>query len=258
MTSLRRLIVEIEEKTPRRAVASASPAWAMRPRQVVRRLAQDDDISVAGPVLRHSRAARRLRHSRYRQEQEPGPSPGDRQPPRHRRGGHRRGPAPRRPRRAACISPAITAPACRPTASPTLIKRAEHDGILADKVGQRPDISPRHAPRAPVAGDRRGAETAPRQRQAGDQGRDQAHVLTQVSKEVGTKTPRARLSPAPSTPCSKLHRGGQLDQAAIAGRSPPAAATRRWWRRLSLMSKVPLDVVERLMGGERPDPVLIL
>jgi uncharacterized protein (DUF2336 family) len=250
---LARLIVEIEEKT--RAELSVRLARVGNaPRQVVRRLAQDDNISVAGPVLRHSERlddfdildiakskgqahllAIANRHGIGEAVTDVILRRGDRDVLRDIAGNH----------------------GARLSANgfSTLIKRAEQDGILADKVGQRPDVSPAML-RELLS---RATDVVQKRLLAGAKPGTKAEIkrtVTEVSKEVGTKTPARDFTRAQHT-VLKLHRGGRLDQASI----QDAATGGRYEEMvagLSLMSKVPLDVVERLMGSERPDPVLIL
>jgi Uncharacterised protein conserved in bacteria (DUF2336) len=81
-------------------------------------------------------------------------------------------------------------------------------------------------------------------------------VLAKVSQEVG-----ARVAPhdyaAARRSVLRLDRAGRLTEATLAlfcseGKYEEAVAT------LAALAKVPIPVVDRLMGAERPDPVLIL
>ena len=136
-----------------------------------------------------------------------------------------------------------------------LVKRAAEDSDLAEKVGLRPDIP---APmfrelltRATVIVRARllASATPEVKAEVGD-------VLNKVAKEVG-----ARIGPRDYTAAQrvilKLHRAGRLNEAALAafcgdGQYEEVVVG------LAALAKVPIDVVDRLMGGERPDPVLIL
>jgi uncharacterized protein (DUF2336 family) len=81
-------------------------------------------------------------------------------------------------------------------------------------------------------------------------------VLTKVAKEVG-----ARVGPRDYSAAQRvilgLDRAGRLNEAALAafcgeGKFEETVVA------LATLAKVPLNVVDRLMGGERPDPALIL
>lgn len=136
-----------------------------------------------------------------------------------------------------------------------LVKRAADDGILAEKVGQRPDIPPpmfrELLTRATaVVHKRLLASAAPEVKaEIGD-------VLAKVSKEVG-----ARVGPRDYTAAQrtvlKLNRAGEMNEAALAafcrgGKYEEAVVG------LAALAKVPIAVADRLMSGNRPDAVLIL
>ena len=81
-------------------------------------------------------------------------------------------------------------------------------------------------------------------------------VLAKVSKEVG-----ARVGPRDYTAAQRvvlgLHRAGSMNETTLAafcgdGKYEEMVAG------LAALAKVPVDVADRLMGGDRPDPVLIL
>jgi uncharacterized protein (DUF2336 family) len=136
-----------------------------------------------------------------------------------------------------------------------LVKRAEEDGILAEKVGRRPDIP------APLFRDlltkattvvhrRLIASATPEVRAA------ICDILAKVSKEVG-----ARVGPRDFTAAQRLvlslSRAKRLDETALAsfcseGKYEETAAA------LAALAKVPIKIADRLMSGARPDPVLIL
>jgi uncharacterized protein (DUF2336 family) len=136
-----------------------------------------------------------------------------------------------------------------------LVKRAEEDGILAEKVGLRPDIP------APLFRDlltkatavvhkRLIASATPEVRSA------ICDVLAKVSQEVG-----ARVGPrdyrAAQRVVLSLEQAGQLDEGALVSFCNEAKYEEVVVA-LATLAKVPLKVVDRLMGGDRPDPVLIL
>ena len=81
-------------------------------------------------------------------------------------------------------------------------------------------------------------------------------VLAKVSKEVGARVGPRDYSAAQRVVLS-LDRAGRMNEAALAafcsdGKYEETVVA------LATLAKVPINVVDRLMGGERPDPVLIL
>lgn len=136
-----------------------------------------------------------------------------------------------------------------------LVKRAEEDGILAEKVGLRPDIP------APLFRDLLTKATAVVHKRLIASANPEVRsaicdVLAKVSQEVG-----ARVGPrdyrAAQRVALSLEQAGQLDETALVsfcneGKYEEVVAA------LATLAKVPLKVVDRLMGGDRPDPVLIL
>jgi len=136
-----------------------------------------------------------------------------------------------------------------------LVKRAENDGVLAEQVGLRPDIPPplfrQLLTRATAVVQKRLIASA-----APDVQADIRRVLAKVSHEVG-----ARVGPRDYRAAQRvvlgLHRAGGMNEAALAafageGKYEETVVA------VAALSKVPIDVADRLMGGERPDPVLIL
>jgi uncharacterized protein (DUF2336 family) len=136
-----------------------------------------------------------------------------------------------------------------------LVKRAESDGILAEKVGLRPDIPPplfrELLTRATAIVHKRLLASA-----TPDVKTEIRRVLDKVSNEVG-----ARVGPrdyrAAQRVVLSLHRAGGMNEAALAA----FAADGKYEETvvaLAALSKVPITVADRLMAGERPDAVLIL
>ncbi len=137
----------------------------------------------------------------------------------------------------------------------TLVKRAEQDGVLAEKVGLRTDIPPRLFRQllmqaSDVVQKRLLAQAKP-ETQA-----EIRRVLAKVTDEVA-----ARASPRNYTAAlaavRALHKERKLSEADIAeyaksGRYEETIAA------LATLCAVPVEVVDRLMAGERADPVLIL
>ncbi len=136
-----------------------------------------------------------------------------------------------------------------------LIERAADDGVLAETIGRRPDIP---APmfrelltRATAVVHERLLALATPERKA-----EIENVLNKVAEEVG-----ARVGPRDYRAAQRavlgLSRAGRMDEAALAtfcidGKYEEAVVA------LAALAKVPINVVDRLMAGERRDPVLIL
>jgi len=136
-----------------------------------------------------------------------------------------------------------------------LVKRAEDDGILAEKVGSRRDIP---APifrellsKATTVVRNRLLATAPL-----DIRTEICRVLTKVAEEVG-----ARVGPRDYRAAQRvvlaLDRAGSLNEAAVAAFSAEGKYEETVVA-LATLAKVPVSVVDRLMGGDQPDAVLIL
>jgi uncharacterized protein (DUF2336 family) len=136
-----------------------------------------------------------------------------------------------------------------------LVKRAEEDGILAEKVGLRPDIPPRLfrdllTKATAVVHRRLIASATPEVRTT------ICDVLAKVSQEVGARVGPRDYSAAQRIVLS-LDRASQLNEAALTsfcaeGKYEETVVA------LAALAKVPLKVADRLMDGDRPDPVLIL
>ena len=137
----------------------------------------------------------------------------------------------------------------------TLVKRAEQDGVLAEKVGLRTDIPPRLFRQllmqaSDVVQKRLLAQAKP-ETQA-----EIRRVLAKVTDEVAA-TASPRNYTAALAAVRALHKERKLTEADIveyakSGRYEETIAA------LATLCAVPVEVVDRLMGGERADPVLIL
>jgi len=136
-----------------------------------------------------------------------------------------------------------------------LVKRAESDGILAEKVGLRPDIPPQLfrelLARATAIVHKRLLAAATPELKA-----EILRVLQKVSDEVASQVGPRDYRAAQRMVLGLLRAGG-LNEAALAafagdGKYEETVVA------LAALSKVPIDVADRLMAGERPDPVLIL
>lgn len=137
----------------------------------------------------------------------------------------------------------------------TLVKRAEDDSVLAEKVGLRNDIPPRLfrqlLMKATDVVQKRLLAQAKPETQA-----EIRRVLAKVTDEVAAKAQPRNYADALAT-VRALHKERKLTEADIAeyardGRYEETIAA------LATLCSVPVDVVDRLMSGERADPVLIL
>ena len=137
----------------------------------------------------------------------------------------------------------------------TLVRRAEQDGVLAEKVGMRTDIPPRFFRRLLI----QASDVVQNRLLAKAKPETQAEIrciLTKVIDEVAVKAAPRDYAAALAV-VRALHEEGRLGEAAIAefakgGKSEETIAA------LATLCAVPVDVVDRLMNGERLDPVLIL
>ncbi|MGA7390125.1 MAG: DUF2336 domain-containing protein, partial [Pseudolabrys sp.] len=137
----------------------------------------------------------------------------------------------------------------------TLVKRAQQDGVLAEKVGMRTNIPPRLFYQLLM----QASEVVQRRLLAKAKSETQAEIrriLARVTDEVAAK-PAPRNYTAALAAVRALHQRRKLGEADItefakAGKCEETIAA------LSTMCAVPVEVVDRLMNGERADPVLIL
>jgi uncharacterized protein (DUF2336 family) len=137
----------------------------------------------------------------------------------------------------------------------TLVKRAEQDGVLAEKVGQRTDIPPRLfrtllMQASDVVQKRLLAQARP-ETQA-----EIRKILARVTDEVGARAAPRNYTAALAA-VRQMHKEGKLTEAEIvafaeAGKYEETIAA------LATLCAVPVEIVDRLMNGERADPVLIL
>jgi uncharacterized protein (DUF2336 family) len=137
----------------------------------------------------------------------------------------------------------------------TLVQRAENDGDLAERVGQRADIPP-HLFRdllmraTAVVQERLLASAKPETRA------EIQRVLDKISSEFGQSAPAYDYTAARRR-LLELHRNGSLREADLAG----FANDKKFEETvvaLSMLCGVPIETADRLMAGDRPDPVLIL
>jgi uncharacterized protein (DUF2336 family) len=136
-----------------------------------------------------------------------------------------------------------------------LVRRAEQDGLLAEKVGMRTDIPPRLFRQLLI----QASDVVQKRLLAKAKPETQIEIrriLAQVTDEVAAKAaPRNYTSALAAV--RALHRERKLGEADIAefakrGKYEETIAS------LATLCAVPVEVVDRLMNGERADPVLIL
>jgi uncharacterized protein (DUF2336 family) len=248
------LIVEIETRTLAEIARRLAPV-SNAPLKVIRRLARDDDITVAGPVLLQSRrlddtdlvdiakskSQVHLLAISGRAEVGPvltdvllGRGDGD------------------------VLRNVARNPGARFSEAgySVLVKRAGKDEALAEKVGQRADIPPQLLRNLLV----QATETVQKRLLASARPDKQAEIkriLAEVSREIGAKIPAGRDYSDAQRTVLAMHQAGRLGEPQLlefakAGRYEETIAT------LSALCAVPIEVIDRLMGGDRADPVLIL
>jgi uncharacterized protein (DUF2336 family) len=246
------LIEEIEAKALAELARRIAPV-PNAPAEVVRTLAKNDDIKIAGPVLKQARLKDPdLKHIAETKSQahllamstrlgigealaEILVTRGDRAVAR----------AIATNRQAKLSENAFTA----------LVRRAEQDGVLAEKVGLRTDIPPRLfrqlLMQASDVVQKRLLVQARPETQA-----EIRRIMQKVTEEVAAKAaPRNYASALAAV--RALHEERKLTEADIAeyaesGKYEETIAA------LATVCGVPVEVVDRLMSGDRADPVLIL
>src|SRR3984885_346490 len=237
------LIKEIENKA-RAELANRLAPVANAPLKLMRALANDDDIAVAGPVLK---LASRLQEADLVDLANT------------KSQAHLQAICARQ-----VLGEAVTEVLIRrgdrdarlsESSFFRLIKHAETGGLLAEKVGLRPDIPPQMfgelLTKATAVVHKRLLASAPPELKA-----DIQRVLDKVSSEVGKRVGPRDYRAAQRVVLS-LHRAGAMDEAALAA----FAGDGKWEETvaaLAALSKVPIGGADRLMTSERPDPVLIL
>jgi uncharacterized protein (DUF2336 family) len=137
----------------------------------------------------------------------------------------------------------------------TLVKRAAQDGVLAEKVGLRTDIPPRLfrellSKATDIVQKRLLAQAKP-ETQA-----EIRRILAKVREEMAARAAPRNYTAALAA-VRALHSERKLTEADIAeyarsGRYEETIVA------LATLCAVPVEVVDRLMSGERADPVLIL
>jgi uncharacterized protein (DUF2336 family) len=138
----------------------------------------------------------------------------------------------------------------------SLVRRAQNDGDLAASVAHRADI-PDHLFRELLM---RATEVVQRRLLSAAKPETQAEirrVLAKVSGEVAASVhPKRNFSAAEDT-VRAAAASGTLDETMVAGFAS-AGRYEETVAALAALCDVPLDVIDKMMNGERPDPVLIL
>jgi uncharacterized protein (DUF2336 family) len=248
-----RLIAEIEAKA-RVELSIRLAAVGNAPPRVVRRLAQDDNISVAGPVLQHSGRLEEpdLLDVAKNKSQEHLLAIANRNQIAEtvtdvivRRGDRE------------VVRNVAGNPGARlsETGFSTLVQKAEKDGILAEKVGQRADI-PQPLFRELLAQATQVVQTRLFVAAKPETQAEIRRVLDEISSEVATNA-APRDYAAAQQAVLKMQRAAKLDEAALAtlaseGHYEETVAG------LSVLCKVPIEIIDRLMASKRADPLLIV
>jgi uncharacterized protein (DUF2336 family) len=250
---LGRLIVEIESKARAELSRVLAPVNNAPP-GVVRRLAQDDDITVAGPMLMHSARLQdpdliqvaRTKSQAHLLAISGRPGLGEAVTDVLVRRGDRRVVHTVADNQRARLSE---------TGFSALVKRAERDGILAEKIGLRPDIPARLfrdllMQATEVVRRRLLAHAKPEARA------EIQRVLAKIADEVCAEAAPRDYRQAVNTVLA-LDNAGQLDETCVS-EFAASGSYEETVAALSVLCAVPIDVVDRLMADDRPDPILIL
>ncbi len=250
---LTRLVTEIESKARSELAAQLAPVENAPP-ELMRQFANDDDIAVAGPVLTQSARLRdidlvdvaKTKGQAHLFAISGRPGIGEAVTDvLVRRGGDQVVHSVAGNRTAKLSEGGFSA----------LVQRAHGDSVLAEVVGARPDIPP-HLFRDLLV-----RATAVVQQRLLSQARPETQleiqrVLDKVSDEVAKAAPARDYAAAQKT-VLEMHQGGKLDEAGLVG----FAQDRKFEETvaaLSLLCGVPIEAADRLVAGDRPDPILIL
>jgi uncharacterized protein (DUF2336 family) len=247
-------IVPQTETAARADLAERMSAIANAPPMLIGQLAREDNISVAGPVLRRSPvldervlveiARMKGQDHLLAMTERPklAPSLTDVMVQRGERDVIRR-------------AAANTGAAFSPIGYSALVKRAAKDGVLTLTVGQRQDL-PDRLLKELLTGTvdvvrRRLFDMAEPTRQAAV-----AKAMGEMSGKTGQAEKLRDFTPAQRT-ILMLYRAGDLDEGALLGFAK-AYRYRETVAAMSAMSGVPIAAVDRLMSGDRHDPILII
>jgi uncharacterized protein (DUF2336 family) len=247
-------LVPFTEIPARADLAERLSVLANAPRTLVGQLAREDEISIAGPLLRRSpvvdeqaliEIARMKGQGHLLAMSERPKLSSDVTDVIVRRGDRDV------VRRAAANAGALFSQA----GYSALIKRAGHDGVLALAVGQRADLSDQRL-KDLLAGSidivrRRLFEVVKPGRQAAIK-----QVMSEISGVAERVESRRDFAPAQRAILA-LHRAGELNEGALLGFAK-AHKYEESVAALSAMSGVKIATLDRLIAGDRHDPVLIV
>jgi uncharacterized protein (DUF2336 family) len=247
-------LVPHTELAARADLAERLSILANAPRRLVGQLAREDEIAIAGPLLRRSpvidegaliEIARSKGQGHLLAMAERSALSPDLTDVIVRRGDREA------VRRAAGNTGALFSQ----TGYSTLIKRAGHDGVLTLTVGQRADLSGPQLKEL-LAGSidivrRRLFEVVKPARQA-----DIKHAMAEISGAPERIESRRDFAPAQRTIIA-LHRAGELNEAAVLGFAK-AHKYEESVAALAAMSGVKIATLDRLVSGDRQDPILIV
>ena len=247
-------IVPQTDFSARAEIAERIAAIANGPRTLISQLAREDNIAIAGPVLRRSpvldeqvlvEIARAKGQDHLLAMTERPRLSRDLTDVMVQRG--------ERDviRRAAANAGA----AFSPIGYSALVKRAAKDGVLTITVGQRNDL-PDRLLKELLSGSvdvvrRRLFDMADPARQAAV-----AKAMGEISGKAELPVKQRDFAPAQRT-VLQLYRAGDLDEAALLGFAKAYRYTETV-AALSALSGVPIVAVDRLMAGDRHDPILII
>jgi len=248
-----RLVVEIESKA-RAEMAQVMAPVANAPAELMRKLAHDDDIEVAGPVIAKSTRLQENELVELAQTKSQA---------------HLAALAGRKDIGEAVTdvlvrrgNPEVVRNVADNTSAKlsegsfsTLVKRAEDDSDLAEKVGARSDI-PAHLfrdllVRATTVVQQRLLASAKPETRAEIQ-----RVLDKIAGELSKSAPARDYAPAMRHVLA-MHQTGALGETELA----TFAQEKKFEETvasLALLCGVPTETADRLMAGDRPDPILIL
>jgi uncharacterized protein (DUF2336 family) len=247
-------LVPHTETTARAGLAERLSVLGNAPRALVGQLAREDEILIAGPLLRRSplideaalvEIARMQGQGHLLAMSERATLSPDLTEIIVRRGDRDV------VRRAAGNAGALFSP----TGYSELIKRASHDGVLTLTVGQRDDLSDQRL-KDLLEGSvdvirRRLIEVVKPGRQAAI-----TRAMGEISGVIEVVESRRDFAPAQRTILA-LHRAGELNEAALLGFAK-AHKYEEAVAALSAMSGVKIATLDRLIAGDRYDPILIV
>jgi len=136
-----------------------------------------------------------------------------------------------------------------------LVKRAENDGMLAFAVGQREDLSEAHL-KDLLTGT---VDIVRRRLLAAANPERRAEISSVIAEVAGMPDPVGQKHDftAAKRAIVELHRAGELNEASIAALAQ-ARKCEETIVALSAISGVPIETMDRLVLGDRLDPILVV